>query len=73
MITFARPAERDRRRLRQIGGRRLADDRLGESEVEHFHHAVRSDLDIRRFQIPVDDASLMRGVERIRNLLGDLQ
>ena len=43
-------------------------NRLRQAEVEDLHHAVRRDLDIRRLQIPVNDALLVGGVER----LGDL-
>ena len=42
---------------------------LRQAEVEHLHGAVRPHFDVRRFQIAVDDALLVRGFERIRNLL----
>ena len=55
-----------------VGRRRSAsarrDQRLGEAEVEHLDLAVGRDLDIRRLQIAMDDARLVRGVERLGNL-----
>ena len=62
---FARAADRDRRRLRQVRCRVVAGDRFREPEVEHLDHAVRRDLDVRRFQIAVNDA-LSRGRRRAR-------
>ena len=43
-------------------------DRLGETEVEHLDRAVGSDLDVRGFQVAVNDALLVRGFERRGNL-----
>ena len=40
-----------------------------ESEVEHFHEAVRLDFDIGGFQIAMGDSLFVRGIERVRNLL----
>lgn len=57
---------RRRSRARRIHG-------LGKTEVEHFHRAVRPDLDVRRFQIAVDDAALVRGFERVGDLPRDGQ
>ena len=48
-------------------GRRL--QRLGQPEVEHLHGAVRPHLDVRGLQIAVDDALLVRGFERLGDLL----
>ena len=44
---------------------------LGEAEVQQLHDALRRQLDIRRFEIPVDDATLVRGVERLAYLTRD--
>ena len=43
-------------------------DRLREAEVEHFHRAVGTQLDVRRFQVAMNDALLVRRIE----CLGDL-
>ena len=45
--------------------------RFRQAEVEHFHGAIRRDLDVRRLQIPVHDTFLMGGLERIGNLPRD--
>ena len=42
--------------------------RLGQTKVEHLHRAVRADLDVRRLQIAVDDAVVVRGFQRLGNL-----
>ena len=39
--------------------------RLGDAEVEDLDGAVRRDLDVGRLQIAMDDAALVRGVERV--------
>ena len=44
-----------------------------ETEVEHFHGAVGADLDVGRLEIAMDDALLMRRLERLRDLLRDRQ
>ena len=44
-------------------------ERLGEAEVEHLDGAVFAHFDIGRFQIAVDDPVLVRGFERIGDLL----
>src|SRR6185503_11465266 len=46
-------------------------ERFGETEVEHFHRAVRADFDIRGFQIAVDDALLVRGLQGVGDLFRD--
>ena len=53
------------------GGRvvRSGLDRLGEAEVQHLHAAVRRHLDVGGLQIAVDDALVVRGLQR----LGDLE
>ena len=47
--------------------------RLREPEVEHLHRAVVADLDVGRLQIAMDDALLVRGFERLGDLLRDRQ
>jgi hypothetical protein len=47
--------------------------RLREPEVEHLHNAVGAQLDVRRLQIAVDDALLVRRLERLGNLPRDWQ
>ena len=47
--------------------------RLGDAEVEHLDRAVGSDLDVRRLEIAMDDAPLVRGFERIGDLSRDRQ
>ena len=44
-----------------------------EPEVEHLHDAVRRERDVRRLQIAVDDAALVRRIERVRDLPRDRQ
>jgi len=46
-------------------------ERLGQPEVQHLHRAVGSHLHVGRLQIAVDDALLVRRLERIGNLLRD--
>ena len=43
-------------------------DRFGEAEVEDFDGAVRAQLDVGRLQVAVDDADLVRRLERLGNL-----
>ena len=45
---------------------------LCDPEVEHFHRAVGADFDVRGFQIPVHDAILVCGIDRLGDLPGDL-
>ena len=47
--------------------------RFREAEVEDFHRAIGAHFDIGRFQIAVDDALFVRGLERLRDLLRDGQ
>ena len=55
--------------------RRQANPAAGSSfrqtEVEHLDGAVRRHLDVGRFEIAVDDALLVRRLERLGNLAGD--
>ena len=48
-------------------------EHLRETEIEHLDRAVGAHLDVRGFQIAVDDAAFVRGVERVGNLPRDLQ
>ena len=45
--------------------------RLRQSEVEHLHAAICSNLDIRGLEISVDDSLLVRGSKRFGNLSGN--
>ena len=64
-----------RRRVHRLGRRARTGrvHRFRETEVEHLHRAVRAHLDVRRFQIAMDDALLVRGFERFGDLLRDRQ
>ena len=54
-----------------VASRFLARKHLRQPEVEHLHGAVGRDLDVRRLQIAVDDALLVRGFERVGDLARD--
>ena len=41
---------------------------LGQSEVEHLHQAIRTNLDVSRLEIPMDDAFFVRVIQRVRDL-----
>ena len=47
--------------------------RFGETKIEHLHGPVVANLDVGGFQIPMDDALAVRGVERPGDLMGDPQ
>ena len=47
--------------------------RLRQAEVEHLHRAVVPHLDVGGLQVAVDDPLLVRGFERIGDLLRDRQ
>ena len=49
----------------------VARDCLGQAEVEHLHDAVGRDLDVCRLQVPMDDPSRVRRLQRIGDLPGD--
>jgi hypothetical protein len=51
----------------------VAGERLGQAEVEQLDAPVESELDVGRFQVPVDDSLLVRRLERLRQLPCDLQ
>ena len=61
--TLPRAGNRGHVRLRC--GRR---SHLGEAEIEHFHAIARGDEDVGGFDVAVDDARAMRGVQRVGNL-----
>ena len=46
-------------------------ERLGQPEVEDLHRPVVSNFDVRGFQIAMDDAAIVRRVERIGDLPRD--
>jgi hypothetical protein len=46
---------------------------LCQAEVQHLHGAVGPDFDIARFEVAMNDALLVRGLERVGNLSGDGQ
>ena len=48
-------------------------ERLRETEIQHLDRAVGADLDVGRLQIAMDDALLVRGFERLGDLLRDRQ
>ena len=57
-----------RRGVHRVGARdRLRTGRSGEAEVQHLHHAIRADLDVRGLEIAMDDALFVSGLERRRN------
>ncbi len=53
--------------------RRRRVERLRQPEVQHLDDAVVADLDVRRLQIAMDDALLVRRFERVGDLPGDGQ
>ena len=74
----AEPGHHRRRRDRRRRGhlrteRRWRVHRFCEAEIEDFDRAVRTQLDIGRLQIAMDDALFVRGLERIGDLLRDSQ
>ena len=75
----ARCAQDDARLgLRQGNGCRFccvcepAGPSLGETEIQHLDDAVRTNLDVARLEVAMDDAALMRIIERVHDLSGDL-
>ena len=63
--SFRSPSRR-RGRWQTVGAHRRRS--LGETEVEHLGVAVARDRDVRRLEVAVDDALVMRGVQRIGDL-----
>jgi hypothetical protein len=53
--------------------RRFLFDRLGQPEVEHFHRAVRTHLDVGGLQIAMDDTLPVRRFDRLDDLARDGQ
>ena len=62
-----------RRGQRRLGGSRLTALDFGEPEIEHLDLTVGCDLNVRRFEIPVNDAVLVGGFEGIDQLARDRQ
>ena len=52
---------------------RSTDERLRQAEVQHFHCAIRSELDVRRLEIAMNNPTLVRRFERFSDLHGDRQ
>ena len=48
-------------------------ERFCQTEVQHLDRAVRSHFDVGGFEVAMDDAVLMRGVEGVGDLSGDRQ
>jgi len=42
---------------------------FGQAEVEHLHRAIRADLDVGGLQVAMDDPLLVRGFQRLGDLL----
>src|SRR4030095_2754290 len=63
----ARASSEQRRRLREPGCV-IAFEEFSEAEIEDLYLAVRSDFDISRLQIAVDDALVVSGFQSIRDL-----
>ena len=65
----------ERRRIHHLRcpARRIMRQRFSEAEVQHLHGAVLANLDVRRLEIAMDDALLVRGFEGLRHLPGDRQ
>ena len=62
--------------LRQVAATRRRSrrvHRLGQAEVEHLHEAIGGDLDVGGLQIAMDDAALVRRLERLGDLPRDRQ
>ena len=59
----------DVRRRRRCTG--VGVERLRQAEVEHLDRAVGADLDVGGLEIAMDDALLVRGLERVGDLPRD--
>ena len=53
--------------------RRIQFERLRQTEVQHLNGAIRSQLDVRGLQVPVDDALLVRRFQGFGDLPRDRQ
>ena len=62
-----------RRRGRHVGRPRLVLECLGQPEVEDLDLVLRRNLDVRRVEVAVHDAALVRFLERQRHLQCDTQ
>ena len=64
---------RGRRHRRRLGciSLGISLERFRKPEIKHLHRAVFFDLDVRRFQIAVDDAGLVGRLEGVRDLPRD--
>ena len=47
--------------------------KLGQTEVEDLGTATRSNKDVRRLDVAMNDSFAMSGIERVGNLNGDIQ
>jgi hypothetical protein len=56
-----------------VGGRTGPLDHLGESEVEYLDDPVVAKLDVRGFEVPMDDAALVGRLQRIDELARDVE
>ena len=63
-------ARSERRRIHRVrrSAHFLRRECLGQAEIQHFHRSVVANLDVRRLQIAVDDAALMRKFHGIGDL-----
>jgi hypothetical protein len=52
---------------------RVVGQDLANPEVEDFDHSVGGDLDVRRLEIAMDDALVVRGIESAGDLSGNLE
>jgi hypothetical protein len=55
------------------GAARRGRDGRRDAEIQHLHAGVRRDLDVGRLEIAMHDAAAVRGHERQRDLLGDVE
>ena len=66
-------AQRRRWRVGDVAHARAVGEHLRDAEVEDLHAALGRDLDVGRLQIAMDDAALVRRLERQRDLMDDRQ
>ncbi len=48
-------------------------DSLGQTKIEHLHGSIRTKFDVRGFEIAMNDAVIVRGLKRFRDLPRDRQ
>ena len=70
--SLARPGHLHRG-LCRVSNLKVGRRHLGEAKIEHFDEARGCDLHVRGFEVAMDDAPLVRGIERIRDLSGRRQ